>query len=297
MCKAFHKLALLTLLMLPCVPLAVAAPATDSHYTQNGFNPRMLDSSVPQAERIKLFAQLVNLANQGQVRAQELAGTIYWQGQKTPGSPVQQNFQQARILLANASAQGDVPAMAKLSELELADGRTFQAMIWAQLYAHYLNPLKSARSTHGIGYAYAMDLIDRIIKAGGENTLNDKVARSVNALVAKFNEQIRHGIDVFKKQSRSGSTHLITGPSGPSLRGELSKLSGEADYIVAFDASGTQKGTWLIASYPTSNIATLMQSRLEHVRANPVAEGSSLRYLQVRVRLNGLKKRSLRPHH
>lgn len=295
--KVFHTLALLALLTLPCAALAAGAPATSDHYTQNGFNPRMIDTSVSQAERIKLFAQLITLANQGQARAQELAGTMYWQGQKLPGSPVQQDLKQARILLANAAIQGDVSAMAKLGELELGSGRTTEAMIWAQMYAHYLNPLKSIHATRGRNFAYATDLIDRIIKAGGKDALNDKVSRSFNVLVVRFDKKIRQGLDAFREQARSGDPRLISFPVKDRLTGDDSKLSGQADFIVAFDASGAPTQTWLVASYPTPRIAALTRPSLETIRSNPADDGSRMRYLQLHMTLNGNKKRYLRMHH
>lgn len=305
--KVFHTLLLLGLMTLPCVSLAgpagttaatgMAAGTSSSLYVQNGFSQGLLDPSVPLGERIKLFSKVIALANGGHVRAQELAGTLYWQGSKIAGSPVQQNLKQARILLANAAVHGDVPAMAKLAELELSAGRLQQAMIWSQLYAHYLDPVHSPRQKHGRNFAYASDLLDRIIKAGGK--LDEKVSRNVNAMSRKFNTGIRDGMATFRELRRSGDTYLIRGPHRERLFGDDTHLSGVVDYMVAFNPSGKATHAWMLASYPTDAIADVVKRtvNIDYARANPVSDEASMRYIRVSVQLYGNRERVLELHH
>lgn len=284
----------LSLLALPGMALA-AGGSSDGIYSQdNGFNPKMLDASVPQAERLKLFAHVIALANQGRVRAQNLAGTMYWQGSNIPGSPIQSNLQQAHTLLANAAVHGDVLAMAKLAEMELKAGHLQKAMIWAQLYAHYIDPTVSAREQHGFRYAYASDLISRISKAGGK--IDDAVSKGVGATVARFDKPIRDGISTFKQQRRSGDAFLIVRPQGTTPK-ELRTKSGVAEFMVAFDPSGKPGNVWLIASYPTSDFGTMLRPQIEKARANSVGHEIGMRYMLVTIPHHSVHFRQLRAHH
>ncbi|HET6588369.1 MAG TPA: hypothetical protein VFG67_11450 [Oleiagrimonas sp.] len=284
----------LSLLALP--GLALAADGTsDGIYSQdNGFNPKMLDASVPQAERLKLFSHVIALAIQGKVRAQNLAGTMYWQGSKIQGSPIQSNLQQAHTLLANAAVHGDVLAMAKLAEMEFNSDHMQKAMIWAQLYAHYIDPTVSAREQHGSRYAYASDLISRISKAGGK--IDDSVSKGVSATVARFDKPIREGISTFKQQRRSGDAYLTSFPQG-KVPNELRTKSGVAEFMVAFDTSGKPGKIWLIASYPSPDFGTALRSHLDRVRANLVDDDAGMRYLLVAIPHYSVNSRQLRAHH
>lgn len=284
----------LSLLALPGMALA-AGSAPDGVYSQdNGFNPKMLDTSVPLPERLKLFSHVIALANQGKVRAQNLAGTMYWQGSDIPGSPIQRNVQQAHILLANAAVHGDVLAMAKLAEMEFKAHHLQKAMIWAQLYAHYIDPTVSAREHHGFRYAYASDLINRITKAGGK--IDDTVSKGVSATVSRFDKPIRDGISIFKQQRRSGEAYLTASPQG-KVPNELRTKSGVAEFIVAFDTSGKPGKVWLIASYPTPDFGTALRPQLDQARANRVGSDAGMRYMLVAIPHYSVNFRQLRAHH
>ncbi|HET8553612.1 MAG TPA: hypothetical protein VFL78_02210 [Rhodanobacteraceae bacterium] len=284
----------LSLLALPGLALA-AGSTSDGIYSQdNGFNPKMLDASVPQAERLKLFSHVIALANQGKVRAQNLAGTMYWQGSNIPGSPIQSNLQQAHTLLANAAVHGDVLAMAKLAEMEFKSGNLQKAMIWAQLYAHYIDPTVSAREQHGFRYAYASDLIGRISKAGGK--IDDTVSKGVSATVARFDKPIREGISTFKQQRRSGDAFLTIFPQ-VKVPKELRTKSGVAEFMVAFDTSGKPGKIWTIASYPIPDFGAAIRPQLDQLRANPVGNDVGMRYMLVAIPHYSVNFRQLRAHH
>lgn len=284
----------LSLLALPGLALA-AGSTSDGIYSQdNGFNPKMLDASVPQAERLKLFSHVIALANQGKVRAQNLAGTMYWQGSNIQGSPVQTNLKQARILLGNAAVHGEVLAMAKLAEMEFKSGNLQKAMIWAQLYAHYIDPMVSAREQHGFRYAYASDLIGRISKAGGK--IDDTVSKGVSATVARFDKPIREGISTFKQQGRSGDLFLTTLPR-MKVPNELRTKSGVAEFMVAFDTSGKPGKIWTIASYPIPDFGAAIRQYLDQLRANPVGNDVGVRYMLIAIPHYSVNFRQLRARH
>lgn len=280
----------LTLMLVFTAKAAGPEPA----YTENGFNPQMLDASVPKAERFALFPKMMALANKGHVRAQDIAGTIYWQGSRLDGSPIDQNLDQARKLLANAAVHGDVLAMAKLAELELEAGRTAEAMIWAQMYARFQDPQASQRARRGRSAAYASDLIERVGDAGGK--IDDSAKTNFAAVVSRFDESIRRGIDAYNIERRDGVTRLLRHPRGIDQI-EQRNISGVAEYIVAFDSSGKPGKVWLLDAFPSSKMDTILRHYLEHVMANGADAAIGPRYLKVSVVHNAAKSRVLRATH
>jgi hypothetical protein len=277
---------------LPVMAATVAAPKPA--YTRNGFNPRMLDASAPRVERMKLFAHIIALANHGQVRAQDLAGTMYWKGPEIAGSPVPVNLVQARKLLANAAVHGDQVAMAKLAELELAAGRTKRAMIWAQLYARYLHPIEGPRSAKYDGFS--AQLIARIEKAGGKT---DQATRTgVATMVTRFDKSIRKGIDTFDHLQNHGRTFLVR-PAGADRRDspKLHKMSGIAEYMVGFDSHGKPVGVWPLDAFPDPQLGAEMRHYLNNIYANAVDSDSGVRYLRISITHQPYKFRYLRLTH
>ncbi len=291
MCMA-RRLLLLSLLLAAFSAAAAQAPAPA--YDSNGFDPRMLDASLPANDRLNAFAGMMTRANQGQVRAQDLAGTLLWQGAQVEGSPLQRNLGQARNLLANAAVHGDVLAMAKLAELELAAGQTEQAMVWAQMYARYQNPMAMQRARRGRSAAYGSDLIRRISQAGGG--ISKRIRTDVAAMVSRFDETIRRGIDEFSSRRRSGDTFLVRRPYGVD-KVEYRNVNGMAEYLVAFDPSGAPGRIWLLDSLPDAKTDSIVRGYLEQVRANSVDEAAGTRYLKVSIVHNALKGPILRPVH
>lgn len=283
---------LVVFLMTFAVVATATAAGPEPAYADNGFNPRMLDASAPTAERLRLFAQMMALANQGQVPAQDLAGTLYWQGPVIDGSPVPQDLAQARTLLGNAAVHGDVIAMAKLAELELGAGQAAQAMVWAQMYARYQNPQVMQRARRGRGSAYASNLIGRAADAGIK--IDDAIRTDVAAMVSRYDTSIRRGIAAFYAERRSGPTHLVKRPSGIDTV-EARNVSGVAEYIVEFEASGVPGKIWLLDSLPDGGIDTIVRHYLDNVRATTVGRDAAPRYIKVSIVHNALKSRMLRP--
>ncbi|HET7300621.1 MAG TPA: hypothetical protein VFJ01_08195, partial [Oleiagrimonas sp.] len=200
----------------------------------------------------------------------------------------------AHTLLANAAVHGDVLAMAKLAEMELKAGNLQKAMIWAQLYAHYIDPTVNAREHHGHRYAYASDLIGRITKAGGK--IDDTVSKGVSATVARFEKPIREGISTFKQQRRSGDAFLTAFPQ-VKVPKELRTKSGVAEFMVAFDTSGKPGKIWTIASYPIPGFGGAIRPYLDQLRANPVGNDVGMRYMLVAIPHYSVNFRQLRAHH
>lgn len=277
--------------------IAWCAPASPPTLSDSGFDARILDTTVPETTRLKLFSHVIDLSNHGQVRAQDLAGTFYWQGATIAGSPVPRNLDLARTLLGNAAVHGDVSAMAKLAELELSARHLQQAMVWAQMYARYSDPRTHMRGIHArnrtVGNAYAADLVGRVLAAGG--TTDDAVVKDVNAMVARYDEAIQGGVADFMAYRRSGDPRIITPPSG-NVPNEYRNLNGVAEYMVQFDPAGAPAKAWLLVAYPSPKLADALRPTLDYVRANPVDAGSGPRYLRVSIPHNAPSYRALQAH-
>jgi len=286
--------ALMVLIFSGLAGLAAAQTPPAPAYTENGFTPVLLDASAPQSARMQAFSRVIALANQGQVRAQDLAGTLYWWGPKVSGSAVPVNLGQARKLLANAAIHGDVLAMAKMAELELVAGRSMPAMVWAQMYARYLNPARGPRSAKFNGYA--AQLINRIVKAGGK--ADQAVRVGVASLVTRYDKDIRQGIDILQHQEDHGRTFMVQRPQ-PTQRdsSELTKLGGVAEYMVAFDASGKARQIWPLDAFPHPELQSDLRNYLDNIVANAATGDSGMRYLRVSITHQPYKFRLLRLRH
>lgn len=272
---------------------AAQTPSAPS-YSENGFTPGLLDASASRASRMQAFAKVIALANRNQVRAQDLAGTLYWMGPKIAGSAVPVNLEQARKLLANAAVHGDVLAMAKMAELELGAGRVMPAMVWAQMYARYLHPSMGPRSAKNNGYA--AQLISRIVKAGGK--IGPAVRKSVASLVDRYDQGIRNGIDVFRHQENHGHTFMVQKPR-PAHRdpSDIVKLGGVAEYMIEFDAAGKLRRVWPLAAFPHPKLEAGLRDYLDNVVANEAPAGTGMRYLRVSIMHQPYRFRRLRLRH
>ena len=261
-------------------------------YTENGFSPVLLDTSASREARTQAFTHIIDLANQGQVRAQDLAGTLYWQGANIEGSPVPVNLKLARRLLANAAVHGDVLAMAKMAELELSAGHAGQAMVWAQLYVRYLAPLVPVRQGRGQYSAYGATLIQRIEKAGGK--IDQATRINVATMIKRFNSTIRDGMVAYNKERQNGKTILTQPPEGnDSIK--VSNINGVAEYMVGFDTHGNATRVWPLDGFPDPKLDTVLRYYMQHVHANSVGSDAGMRYLRVAITHNAAKWIELRP--
>ncbi|WP_374603915.1 hypothetical protein [Arenimonas sp.] len=115
------------------------------------------------------------------------AGALYRMGKAHPAALVEADLQKARDLLAKAALAGELTAMASSAELELRHGDAFSGMVWAQLYAHYMQVTHPSRFR-----TYQADLIKRGFAAlpPGEET-----ERRIVAYVQGFFDKYGAGID------------------------------------------------------------------------------------------------------
>jgi hypothetical protein len=128
----------------------------------------------------------------GDPDAQYVVGSIYRRGDDAQ-PPVARDADQAQRYLSTAAAHGRVFAMAKMAELELAEDRPLDAMIWTQIYGYYrgwagtANPGDYGEHNERQPTLYYEDLLRRVSERA-KKKLGDQqtplVVQQVNAFIA-----------------------------------------------------------------------------------------------------------------
>jgi TPR repeat protein len=118
----------------------LAANPAASEIVEHG----LLDPSQPILWRRHLADALLCSALAGNAASQELAGTLYFQGRSRHGNVLPRDIARARRLLTAAANHGRQHAMHRLTELELGDGHTYDAALWARVERELHGPSKPA---------------------------------------------------------------------------------------------------------------------------------------------------------
>ncbi len=246
----------------------------------------VLDPARPTAERLREFSALMQEANAGDAGAQDIAGSWYWQGHAQPGVVVEQDLTQARALLGHAAIQGRLGAMAKMAELELEAGRTFEAMLWAQVYGHY-QPLgrKRAHEKAHEDEDYTGFLLSRIY-AKFDRKRMDEVGTALNAFLAKYDATIRAGIVHSNEVVEHGNLHELTPKDLPFHAVPLTE-PGVAEFFIVYGADGQPVQVLPVVAYPdkTHHLAARLVPIAQQIRVNPIKE-PDLRYALIPITYN-----------
>jgi len=234
-------------------PAMAATPARDDTTTAWSV---ILDPQQPLAVRQQRLAALerdAQTADQGELY---LLGSLYEMGPHASGAPVARDLDKATLYLGNAALRGSLLAMAKMAEIKLATRNYREAMIWAQVFAHYamLRP-DDERPPEG----YTAELVQRIL---------DRLGR----------EGIRAGIG-----SQSHAKALRPKPDKRSVTtpdGRFVARSGFADYLLAFRPDGSVAHAWLLDAVPDPGLGETLRhyvSEMTVPAASPDTKGQ-LRY-------------------
>ncbi|GGA69566.1 hypothetical protein GCM10011521_04720 [Arenimonas soli] len=105
-------------------------------------------------------------------------GSFYRLGRSHPAALLERDTAKARALLAHAALGGQLTAMAASAELELENGDPMAGMVWAQLYAHYMQRQFPTRFR-----AYQADLLRRAFDALPRG---DRTAQEIEAQTGGF---------------------------------------------------------------------------------------------------------------
>ncbi|WP_157469144.1 hypothetical protein [Dyella thiooxydans] len=177
-----------------------------------------------------------------------LLGSLYQMGPKASGAPVPQDLTKATLYLGNAALRGSLLAMAKMAEIKLAEHKDREAMIWAQVFAHYVTQVPGdERPPEGYIAELVQRILDRLGQAGMPQVMSD-----VAGFVAQHDAAILAGL---RAQSRAktprpqSGEHFVTMPPG-----RFAPQSGIADYLVAFRPDGSVEHAWLLDAVPNPSL-------------------------------------------
>lgn len=231
-------------------PATAAAPAADA--TTEAWCV-ILDPQQPLAERQKKLAELEKNAQSDGQGELYLLGSLYRMGQDASGATVPRDLDKATLYLGNAALRGSLLAMAKMAEIKLATRKYREAMIWAQVFAHYAMLVPDGeRPPEG----YTAELVQRILDKLGRSSI-PQVMPDVANFIAQHDAGIRAGTG-----SHVGGRALRPGPKERSVTtpdGRFAARSGFADYLLAFKADGSVAHAWLLDAVPDPRLGKTLR--------------------------------------
>nr|WP_199041472.1 hypothetical protein [Dyella sp. ASV24] len=222
---------------------------------------RMLDSSIPLAEREALFEQMRAKADAGDTASQYLVGSLYREGDRVADSPVPVDLNKAQLYLSNAATHGHLYAMAKMSELSLQTDHLQSAMDWAQIFAYYVQ--RGGAQSEAFT-SYTRELLGRISAKHDYQKQNQLTLSDLNAFIGEHSADIRAGLAVNRQ--------IAVLPHNPFLEVNhhyAKPVSGFADFIIAFKSDGTVESVWLLDGTPTLSLANTLKASVEKLAVAP----------------------------
>ena len=237
---------------------------------------RLLNPDTPLQERQAIFASLEAKAQEGDQKALYVVGSLYRIGNELPASPVARDMDKARLYLSNAATHGEILAMAKMAEIEVASMHPMEAMTWAQIYGHYalLQP-EAYRPSDG----YLGELVDRASRGIGKAQLQD-VVDHLNAFITAYDSPVKSGA---VQRSSIPADMAATDVPKKSITfhgSDYRPPAGFADFLVSFAPDGTVKDVWLLDATPDNKLGNLLRTSIKGYRvgAAPASESGGLRY-------------------
>lgn len=231
----------------------------------------LLDADAPIEQRRAIVGELEALAkDDSNPVLLYLLGSLYRQDPAHSSSPVAQDLDRARVLLSRAALHGIIPAMAKLSTIELQAGFHFEAGIWAQLYYHYAKDQAKVdpRWTSGFSASILHNAME-----GFPNQEIESLNSSVGSMLTQYDAQIRQGLSIRShaelgdrfRDARPGKRVLMNSDDTRGRRLE----SGMSEYVVEFAADGTIKQLWTIDAWPNPRLARILRNIALGYRVDP----------------------------
>jgi hypothetical protein len=271
----------------------------------------LLDPQAPVNDREEHLARLKTAAGNDESSAQHLLGTLYRLGPDHPASVVPHDAAQARHWLGKAARGGERLAMAALAELDLADGKPMDAMVWSQVMVHYSRnyPLPGSSDAP----EYAADLIFRAQEAlrspagaprrrqsqamlrANEQALKEEILTNFRAFLAAEGDAMD---SVFRARLQADDQPRVEDPECPaiydSVRWPLEvkpgapvtvvrsraarKLmyAGYGYFYVDVEPDGRVSRALMVDSLPGAEYGLGLQATVENLRFNAI-EGAPLR--------------------
>jgi hypothetical protein len=233
----------------------------------------ILDPQQPLALRRQTLAGLEKNAQDDDQGELYLLGSLYQMGPHASGAAVPQDLDKAALYLGNAALRGSLLAMAKMAEVDLATRKYREAMIWAQVFAHYAMLLPDGERPPG---GYTAELVQRIVDKLGRSSI-PQVMPDVANFIAQHDASIRAGTSSHfggKALPKPKERHLVT----PDRR--FAAQSGFADYLLVFGPDGSVAHAWLLDAVPDPVLGETLRHYVREMTV-PVESadmGARLRY-------------------
>jgi TPR repeat protein len=238
----------------------------------------LLDADKPLAERQAVLDHYKERALDGSSFHQYVVGSLYRVGSLLPGNIVERDIVYARQYLSTAAAHGYINAMAKMAELELAEGRSLEAMIWAQLFGHYITEKDLEKPKTG----YFPDLLHRIYAKFDEKQTTN-MEGFVNGFIAAHDADIQAGIAAGAARYESSTTkRQLTYMTHESQTAKISGRKNDdwAEYLIAFAPDGSAEKAWMLDAVPDVSLGKELRAVAMRVKVNASTD-EPLRYAVV----------------
>jgi hypothetical protein len=284
---AFSRV-LVALALFACAPFVFgqdqsAALAADTAKEKHYGLRDILDGTRPIEERRAALAQFDKEAIGGGRFQQYVVGSLYRVGDQIPDALVKQDNDKAARYLSTAAAHGQVWAMAKMAEIELANKRGFEAMIWAQMYAHYTLEPKLDKEKKDLSAGYFGDLLHRIYEHFDEKRLPE-VTEKLKNFIAMHGDDIRQGMQSAADEYESGNIqekpkklHFV-----PSVTEQPQHHKDcYADYLIEFGSDGHAKQAWILDALPDVRVGKDLRTVAMRIRVNPSEDSEQSRFAVV----------------
>ena len=251
----------------------------------------LLDPELPLSTKKIELAHLAASAESGDKMARYLLGSFYRLGENHPAKIFPQDNEKAKIYLSNAAIAGSYAAMAGMAELELKNKNYREAMLWAQVFAHY-SDLEKKKQNADSNQAYQAYLIQRILQFTNKDKIkySDQLLRDdLLGFHAKYNQKIleiesdaqqktnRLADEICTVKTGRGRTDdlkLVSGPTmdaGPLTAQKMSS-PGYAFYLVAIDSKGKVSRVFTADSMPDASYAKALAYVARRMKFNQSKE-------------------------
>jgi len=275
---------------LAALPLAVSA-SPHGHIAELA---QFLDRSTPAPARQEIFAAWRQAALEGDADAQYVVGTIYRRGDAVQPPAVERSADQARRFLSTAAGHGRLLAMAKMAELELAEERPLEAMIWTQIYGTYCgwvrndNPSDYGEHNEREPTLYFEDLLRRVSermreKLGGQN--EEQVLQQLNAFIGQHDKDIRADLarDGISPRWAGGGAKFKPRSGSRGFAVPLRQMLSE--WVLEFAADGSLRSAEAFDALPSFVKASSHHSLASLSEMAPAADASNERYALQKIEL------------
>lgn len=220
----------------------------------------LLDPQAPIEQRRAIVGELETLASDdSDPDVLYLLGSLYRQDPAHSSSPLEQNLDRARELLARAALHGKIIAMAKLSTIELKAGNRFEANVWAQLYFHY--EMNEAQSGLLLKEGLTAVILHRALDGFPEQEM-DALNTAVGGMIDQYDGQISKGQEALMASAPVNRfTDMKMGEGMRTTGYKNGRLieSGMSEYVVELGANGRVTQLWVLDAWPDYRLAKDMR--------------------------------------